>query len=128
MTEIVWMGRPPRSSDDSDDTIVEKDHMYKPATLVRTEHSIISVCHQTRDEFRNAMWREYMTGPRVVHLRLYDFAVSPFEELFANCSASEVEKLRHPDKCRVHHHITSVFHKYRQFNRAYWEIVDVLDD
>ena len=128
MTQIVWMGCPPRSSDGSDDTIVEKDHMYKPATLVRTEHSIISVCHQTRDEFRNAMWREYMTRPRVVHLRLYDFAVSPLEEFFANCSAPEVEKLRQPDKCRVHHHITSAFHKYRQSDRAYWEIVDVLDD
>ena len=127
-TQIVWMGRPPRFSDNYENRIVEKDHMYKPATLVRTKHSIISVCHQTRDEFRNAMWREYMTGPRVVHLRLYDFAVSPLEELFANCSAPEVEKLRHPDKCRVHHHITSAFHKYRQSDRAYWEIVDVLDD
>jgi hypothetical protein len=128
MTQIVWMGRPPRSSDGSDDTIVEKDHMYKPATLVRTEHSIISVCHQTRDEFRTAVWREHMTGPRVVHFRVYDFEFGSLGELFTNCSASEVQKLRQPDKCRVHHHITSAFHNYRRSNFAHWEIADILDD
>lgn len=128
MTERVWIGRPPRFNDTPDDVIVEQDSICKPATLIRTEHSIISVCHEARDEFRTAVWREYMTEPRVVDFRIYDFAISPLEELFADCSAKQVEKLREPDKCRVHHHITPAFHKYRRSNSAYWEIVNVLDD
>lgn len=127
-TERVWIGRPHRLDHIREDVILEKNFIYNPATLTRTEHSIISVCHQARDEFRTTMWREYMTEPRVVDFRVYDFAFSPLEEFFANCSASQVEKLQDPDKCRVHHHITSAFHKYRRSNFAYWEIVDALDD
>lgn len=114
LTENVWIGRPPRSSDGSDNAIVEKDSMHRPATLVRTEHSILGVCHQTRDEFRTAMWREFMTAPRVVNFRVYDFAFDPLEEVFANCSISEVEKLQVEDKCRVHPHLTTSFQWYRR--------------
>jgi hypothetical protein len=113
LTENVWIGRPPRSSDGSDNTIVEKDSMYKPATLVKTDHSILGDCHQTRDEFRTAMWREYMTGPRKVHFRVYDFAFGPLEEVFAYCSTSQAEKLQAEYKCRVHHHLTTSRQWYR---------------
>lgn len=70
MTEKVWIGRLPRLDHTPDDVIVEKKSMYKPATLIRTEHSIVSVCHETRAEFRTAVWREYMTEPRVVRFRV----------------------------------------------------------
>jgi hypothetical protein len=73
------------------------------------------------------MWRGYMTGPRVVHFRVYDFAFDPLNELFADCSESEQKKLQKRDKCRVHHHITTAFHEYRRSKMAYDEIVNVLD-
>jgi hypothetical protein len=127
LTEIVWIGCQPRLDHIPDDVIVEKSSTYKPAALVRREYSIISVCHEARDEFRTAMWREYMTGPRVVLFRVHDFDFSPFDELFANCSKSELKKLQKRDKCRVQHHITTAFHEYRRSKMAYDDIVNVLD-
>jgi hypothetical protein len=126
-TQKVWIGRPPRLEHTPDDVIVEKASTYKPTTLIRTKHSIVSVSHETRDEFRTAVWREYITTTRRVRFRVYDFAFSPIDELFAHCSASEVKKLQKRDKCRMHHHITTVFHVYRRFHRAYQEIANVLD-
>jgi hypothetical protein len=107
--------------------VVEKRSLYKPVALVKTEHSIIGTCHEARDEFRAAVWRDYMTSNRRIHICVYDFAMGPIEELFANCSASEVAKLQIRDNCRVYHYITGAFHKYRQSKNAYWEIVDLLD-
>lgn len=129
LAENVWIGRLPRVSKDPYDVIVEKASTHKPAILVRTEHSIVSACHQTRDEFRTAMWREYMTTTRKVRFRVCDLAFEPLEELFANCSEAEANKLRKTNKCRVHHHITPALHAYARSDREYWEweLVDLLD-
>lgn len=127
MTEDVWIGRPPRFAHDPDDVIIDQASIYKPTTLVRTKHSIISVCHKTRNEFRAAVWREYMTSARQVHLRVYNFAFGPLEEFFASCSESEVTKLQDEDKCHVHHHLTTMFQEYRRSHNAYWEIASLSD-
>ena len=73
------------------------------------------------------MWREYMTTRQTVHFQVYDFAPGPLEELFAACSAAEARKLRRKQKSRVHHQITSTFHKHRHSKHAYCDIVKVLD-
>jgi hypothetical protein len=56
-------------------------------------------------------------------------AFEPLEELFANCSEAEANKLRKTNKCRVHHHITPALHAYARSDREYWEweLVDLLD-
>jgi hypothetical protein len=123
-TQKVWIGRPPRLDHTPDDVIVEKNSTYKPTTLIRTRHSIVSVSHETRDEFRTAMWREYMTTTRKVRFRVYDFSLSPLKELFTSCSASEVKKLQKRNKCRVQHHLTASFHEYRRENRL-WELIQL---
>lgn len=128
LTEHVWIGRPPRSIHDSTDAIIENESMYMATTLIKTDHSLIAVCHETRDAFRAAVWRDYMTGNRYIHIRVHDFAFGHLEELLARCSEPEVKKLQKQDKCRVQHHITTDFHKYRRSHYAYWDVAELLHD
>jgi len=124
MTENAWIGRPPRLEHTPDDVIAEKNSVYQPTTLIKTDHSIVGVSHQARDEFRAAAWRKLMTENVSVLLQVYDFDFDPLEELFANCSSAEVTKLQETDKCRVHHHLTAAFHWYRRGNRL-WELIQL---
>jgi hypothetical protein len=105
-----WIGRPPVVGKQKN-AVVERSSMHKSAALIKSKHSLIFVCRDTRDEFRSALWRAYVDDPdRQAALRVYDFDPEPISDMFTGCTALELpEVLAKRRRQRVHMYLTGIF-------------------
>jgi hypothetical protein len=88
-----WIGRPPVVGKQKN-AVVERSSMHKSAALIKSKHSLIFVCRDTRDEFRSALWRAYVDDPdRQAALRVYDFDPEPISDMFTGCTALELPEV-----------------------------------
>jgi hypothetical protein len=112
--EAFWIGRPPVVGEQKN-AVVESDYMHKSAALVKSKHSLIFVCRDTRDEFRSALWRAYVDDPdRQAAFRVYDFDPKPISEIFNGCTTLELPKvLSKWRRQRVRMYLTGDLRRYR---------------
>lgn len=109
--EATWIGSLPLVGKQHD-VIVEEDTIRQSATFIKTNSSIIAVSREVRDEFRTAVWRNYMKSDRQVDLRLYDFACKPLRTL-ASSSPLDLQGLLGERDCHVDVRSTEAFEHYR---------------
>ena len=114
--EEFWISRPPVVGKRRR-AIVERFFMRKPATLIQSEHSLIFACRDTRDEFRCALWRDYVDSDRQVPLRVYDFDPKPISDLFAGCTPLELPKSLQKGRYRVSMYLTGDPRRFRNVAR-----------
>ena len=112
--EAFWIGRPPVVGEQKN-AVVESDSMHKSAALIKSKHSLIFACRDTRDEFRSALWRAYVDDPdRQAAFRVYDIDPKPIGEIFNGCTTLELPKvLSKGRRQRVRMYLTGDLRRYR---------------
>jgi hypothetical protein len=71
-------------------------------------------CRQTRDEFRSALWRNYVYSDRQVPFRIYDFNPKPISALFNGCTALELPELLKKSRYGVNMYLTGDLRRFRR--------------
>jgi hypothetical protein len=111
--EAFWIARP-RVIGKQRNAVVERASMHKSAALIKCKHSLIFASRDTRDEFRCALWRDYVDSDRQVPLRVYDFDPKPVRDLFTGCSILELPKVLNKGRYRVSMYLTGDLRRFRK--------------
>jgi hypothetical protein len=111
--EAFWIARPPVIGKQKN-AIVERASMHKSAALIKCKHSLIFASRDTRDEFRCALWRDYVDSDRQVPLRVYDFDPEPISDLFAGFSTLDLPKALKKRRYRVSMYLTGDLRRFRK--------------
>jgi hypothetical protein len=111
--EAFWIARPPVVGK-KQNAVVEKASMHKSAALIKCKHSLIFASRDTRDEFRCALWRDYVDSDRQVPLRVYDFDPKPVRDLFHGCSTLDLPKVLQKGRYRVNMYLTGDLRRFRK--------------
>jgi hypothetical protein len=111
--EAFWIARPPVVGKQKN-AVVEKASMHKSAALIKSKHSLNFASRDTRDEFRCALWRDYVDSDRQVPLRVYDFDPKLVSDLFTGCSPLELPKLLEKRRHRVNMYLTGDLRRFRK--------------
>lgn len=108
---------PPMEEDDARHGLQTTNH-HRPRAFIHTTASLSKTCHQIRNEYREAIWWQYMHELKpdsYIDVQAHDFQTNHIRHFFNCCSDSELLKLneRRPgpkhNTMRIHFDVLRVY-------------------